>query len=364
MIPVIDKDGSVKHFAMLPFKGSPMSGTRTNYGADVIQPDPSPFKEGSLMGDFWSSIKQSPLFAKFFEEHTVNQNTDIMGREIVTATDANGNKYPSTVPEKLPKVFENFGADSKVVSDHAQAVNDAKFNTYIHHKYPTLQEYAASFKNSASVQPTNNDYSFEDTSIVSLVQNVVHRTALQDYLDEGHTMDEAMADDDGNGIPNFMEEHAFYKGSLVNYLDKGHTLQDALSDDDGNGIPNFMENNPFYKGAIKAFIDQGHTIEEAFADDNHNGIPDFLEDNIYYKGAMQSYLSQGHSVQEAFDDADENGIPDFLQSDPAHMKALNDFINRGYSIEDAFGDDDEDGIPNYLDDDMDGNGIPDYLEGK
>lgn len=282
-----------------------------------------------------------------------NPDTEIFGRVVSKDLLENTQNY------RYRRIAFDSPSDKNVdTPNEKKAVFSYQFKPYDGVSFVEFEKKIAEMRNNGTAQNQN----LEDISLSSLVQNDVHRIALNQYISEGHTMQEALADSDGNGIPDFMEEHAFYKGELENYISNGHTIQDALADDDGNGIPNFMEESSFYKESINAYLNQGFSIEEAFGDLNGNGIPDFIENNVHYKGALNNYLSEGHSIQEAFDDADDDGIPDFLQSDPAQMAAINAFLNRGFSIEQAFADDDGDGIPNYLDEDMDGNGIPDYLE--
>lgn len=350
---LVDENGEVKHFA-LPTFGSGHALFPYNDPTDYDSSDERYIKSLELSQEIFELAKKEKAWDKVI--------SDLFGRQTITATDENGNQYLSTLSEKLPKGLSKFGTDSQVVRDHAKSVNDAKFNIYRNLKHSSFEEFEKTVKEKNNSKQIEHQ-GFENMSIVDLVQNDVHRIALNQYMEEGHTMQEALADDDGNGIPNFMEEHAFYKGVLQDFIEDGHTLLEALADDDGNGIPNFMEDSPFYKSTITAYLDRGYSIQDAFGDINVNGIPDFIEDNVHYRDAFDNYLLQGHTVQEAFNDEDENGIPDFLQSDPTHMNAINDYLQRGYSIESAFADDDGDGIPNYLDDDMNGNGIPDYLEG-
>ena len=221
----------------------------------------------------------------------------------------------------------------------------------------------------------------------------IRDSGIPDYLDD---------DDDGDGIPDFLEEEAKtaeLSGKVVlpeqptQAAEKdsdGDGIPDYIDDDDDNdGIPDYLDDDDDGDGILDIFEEQEEEplkesekviileqpTDVTEKDSDGDGIPDSIDDDDDNDG-IPDYLD---------DDDDGNGILDFLETESDQVTVYDQFAtvvdtavhttekteDSGYSEKDSDGDgipdyldddDDNDGIPDYLDDDDDGDGILDFLE--
>jgi hypothetical protein len=163
-------------------------------------------------------------------------------------------------------------------------------------------------------------------------------------------MGDALADADGDGVPNFHDWYPY-----------DSTLWDPLQDPDGDGF--VKAKDPLPSDPYNASPVNGQNWgADVYGDADGDGIPNFYDFYPY---------DARNGVPLTEPDADGDGIPD--SSDPSPWDYQNTSAANGISWQwDARGDADGDGISNFYDQfpydyyngnvpvsDMDGDGIPD-----
>lgn len=166
-------------------------------------------------------------------------------------------------------------------------------------------------------------------------------------------------DDDNDGIPDLVEE----AGNPDRDTDDDGITDSLDLDSDNDGIPDIIEAGGVDVNADGKTDEQmdinGDGIDDAvaiapleIADTDNDGIADFLDLDSDNDGVPDIVETQGVSADVDFDgkiddfvDVNADGIDDSVAFAPALIDDL-----------------DEDGVPNYLDLDSDGDGIFDLLE--
>lgn len=197
---------------------------------------------------------------------------------------------------------------------------------------------------------------------------------IPDYLDTDNDNDgipdsvEGTVDTDNDGTPNYLDTDSDGDGILdsvegtddadndgkPNYVDTdsdGDGLSDATEgtgDDDGDGIPNYLDSS---------------------LDEDHDGIPDIVEGGADSDGDGMINAKDidsnndgipDHLIVPGLDtDSDGDGIPDRFDVDQTGGSDSN-----GDGIDDAAAipDSDSDGRADTVDPDIDGDGLPNYVE--
>lgn len=170
-------------------------------------------------------------------------------------------------------------------------------------------------------------------------------------------------DDDHDGILNYAE-------------DLNGDGNPANDDSDGDGIPNYLDPDDDNDSVLTKNEAYKGNVDPTKEDTDGDGIPDYLDiddDNDTVLTKNEAYNGNTDPMKQ---DSDGDGIPDYLDVDDDDDGILtkNEDINN--DINPMNDDLDGDKIPNYLDWDDDGdgiptrrelldlngNGIPDYLE--
>ncbi len=115
-----------------------------------------------------------------------------------------------------------------------------------------------------------------------------------------------MADDDGDGIPWIVEmQMSYLAGEVPSWM---HGLgRPETVDDNGNGIPDFLES----RVVIPGFLNEDRTPALS-RDENGNGVPDFLE-----AVTRPADDNDGDGISDAVDlDDDNDGLPDYADAQP------------------------------------------------
>jgi len=182
--------------------------------------------------------------------------------------------------------------------------------------------------------------------------------------DEDKTSEEyiewSKQDDDGDGIPNGIEEKEDAdKDGIPNYLDDDSDndgIPDSVEapngvavDDDEDGIPNYLD--------IDSDGDGIPDSVEGTEDADGDGVPNYRDedsdgDKIPDKVEWCEIIDSPDTCTGV--DTDGDGTPDYLDSD-SDDDEIPDFYE---GSDDLDGDD----IPNFRDEDSDGDGIPDFEE--
>ena len=103
---LVDEDGEVKHFVLPSFAG--------------YQTWPYPL----VTRNDDDSIGEEGFLEKFANSPLISGIKDLFDRDVVMATDDDGNEYPSTMPENLSRVHGTSGS----LDDLSQDANDSKFD--------------------------------------------------------------------------------------------------------------------------------------------------------------------------------------------------------------------------------------------
>jgi len=131
--------------------------------------------------------------------------------------------------------------------------------------------------------------------------------AIQDWL-EGEGVQVPPGDHDGNGIPDAID-------ALVHHLVQGipgwlATLnRPELVDSDGDGIPDFIEDHLSLPGIPSHVDGDGDGVPDFAEDDDSDGIPNIADDNAHVPGDVD-----GDGVDDGDDlDDDNDDIPDYAE---------------------------------------------------
>jgi len=181
------------------------------------------------------------------------------------------------------------------------------------------------------------------------------RDGIPDYLELNNPA--AIADQDGDGIPNWADSTP--GGAILwvdNNFDGFNDWFDPGADADNDGIPNFYDVNfPGY------FDSNGDGVDDNM-DQDLDGIPNYLDrdsDNDGIPDTIESFGvdANGDGRIDNFTDSDNDGLSDNVDANTAGGTFLR-LSGLGLGALDTDGD----GIPNYLDLDSDNDGIPDIVE--
>ncbi|KAA3676735.1 heat shock protein 90kDa beta [Paragonimus westermani] len=199
--------------------------------------------------------------------------------------------------------------------------------------------------------------------------------AKAQHDDDDDDEDEYLEDEDDDGIPDYLEGDSDGDG-IPDYLEDedGDGIPDYLEDEDGDGIPDYLDEDSSYRlGKLSEDLDGNGIPDHLEGDSDGDGILDYQED------------SDGDGIPDYLEDSDGDDIPDYLDVDSPsqfnpkrirrirhgmqlHRDLNNDNIPDllegdldGDGVPDYLEDEDDDGIPDYLEDE-DGDGIPDYLD--
>jgi len=154
---------------------------------------------------------------------------------------------------------------------------------------------------------------------------IVNRLDLDSDYDGLTDAVEGILDNDGDGIPNYLDS-AVLDAIPVPDLDGDGIANSADTDLDGDGISNTLE---------------------GIVDTDGDGLPDLVDTDSDADGIPDAV--------ESVADADSDGASNYVDTD-----------SDGDGIDDAIeglADTDQDGVNNYLDVDADGDGIHDAIEG-
>ena len=185
---LVDEDGEVKHFVLPSFAG--------------YQTWPYPL----VTRNDDDSIGEEGFLEKFANSPLISGIKDLFDRDVVMATDDDGNEYPSTMPENLSRVHGASGS----LDDLSQDANDSKFDDYLEEHFPTMEQFIS------ELQGRHTDEEQDDDS---------------DAFGQGELFRLMNIDDNDNGIPDFLE------GDI-----NGNGIPDYQDEDlDGDGIPDFLE---------------------------------------------------------------------------------------------------------------------------
>ncbi|CAH8555768.1 unnamed protein product [Schistosoma bovis] len=192
---------------------------------------------------------------------------------------------------------------------------------------------------------------------------------IPDYIDEDATTQFSpkkyrelrssmkFEDEDGDGIPDHLQGDSDGDG-ILDFLEDsdGDGLPDYLEDADGDGIPDYLDEDANSQFSPKHFTDKNKDgiPDHLEGDSDGDGIPDYLED------------TDQDGVPDYLEDSDNDGIPNYLDNDVVDVEVEavieaydKDTNNNGMA--DYLEDWDGDGIPNYLEDE-DHDGIVDFLD--
>jgi hypothetical protein len=191
---------------------------------------------------------------------------------------------------------------------------------------------------------------------------------------------EAVRDDNGNGIPDFVEPllnrvmdgpglppgidplrlRAMIAPCIAENIDE--IVRPDLADTDENGVPDFIE--PLMacvRNNIRAWIEEtGVQIPDV--DENGNGVPDAVDAIMLHVRAGVAAWIRNLNFQNLVD-ADGDGIPDRMQQFMGRPGGPNFVDADGDGVPDFAQDGDGDGVPNWRDPDArtqgdcDGDGI-------
>lgn len=178
---------------------------------------------------------------------------------------------------------------------------------------------------------------------------------LPDYLELNNPA--ALADQDGDGIPNWADPTPGAPIVWVdNNVDGSNDWFDPSADADNDGIPNFYDTN------FPGYIDTNGDGVNDNMDKDKDGIPNNLDldsDNDGIPDTAESFGvdANGDGRIDNYSDSDADGLS---QNVDASGPGANFIYGSGLGL--GALDTDGDGIPNYLDLDSDNDGIPDITE--
>lgn len=181
------------------------------------------------------------------------------------------------------------------------------------------------------------------------------RDGIPDYLELVNPT--AIADQDGDGIPNWADSSPGLPILWVDYNADGfNDWFDPGADVDNDGIPNF------YDVDFPGYVDSNGDGVNDNMDKDLDGIPNYLDrdsDNDGITDTIESFGvdADGDGRIDNFSDADNDGLSDNVDGNTSGGNFLR-FSGLGLGAIDT----DSDGIPNYLDLDSDNDGIPDIIE--
>ncbi|MEP6676183.1 MAG: T9SS type A sorting domain-containing protein [Ferruginibacter sp.] len=172
---------------------------------------------------------------------------------------------------------------------------------------------------------------------------------IPDYVESN--MPAALADADGDGIPNaFDPDYAGFKDYNNDYIDDDFQ---ADGDSDNDGIPNYLDTT--FPGRIDS---NGDGVDDRFdadldgkinmldLDSDNDGIPDVVE--------AYGVDANGDGKIDNYTDTDGDGLSQNVDANSTGAR----ISGAGLGAPDF----DNDGVPNYLDLDSDNDGIPDLVE--
>ncbi len=181
------------------------------------------------------------------------------------------------------------------------------------------------------------------------------RDGIPDYVEMNNPA--AIADQDGDGIPNWADS---VPGAPIlwvdNNIDGVNDWYDPGADADNDGIPNF------YDIDFPGYIDTNGDGVNDNMDKDLDGIPNYLDrdsDNDGIPDTIESFGvdADGDGRIDNFTDVDNDGLSDNVDATTSGISFLR-LSGLGLGAVDTDGD----GIPNYLDLDSDNDGIPDIIE--
>jgi hypothetical protein len=164
---------------------------------------------------------------------------------------------------------------------------------------------------------------------------------LQDILP---IEDPDLTDANEDGVPDFLEPVLECVAEAIEQYLQAEGTPVPPADSDGNGIPDMIDG---YIAELEADIPEWiDEIDAPFLEDaNGNHIPDFVEAFISTRGKPGRIDKEGNGVPDFAQDDDGDGIPNIADEDSRRPN-----------------DSDGDGIPDFADVDDDNDGIPDYAE--
>ena len=175
------------------------------------------------------------------------------------------------------------------------------------------------------------------------------RVLEQEDQDGDGIIDELQKDSDGDGVADAYEDE-----------DKDGVYDVFTEDKDGDGVLDFLQDDD--DNEVLDFLEYLEPSEEE--SDEFNGVND--DDDVEYYGEEEESVGSDHvegtQAEEIVDSVDDNGADD--DNDDNNDDDNDDEVDESGEIEEYVSDDDEDGdgIPDFLEGDLDENGILDYLE--
>ena len=171
---LVDEDGEVKHFVLPSFAG--------------YQTWPYPL----VTRNDDDSIGEEGFLEKFANSPLISGIKDLFNRDVVMATDDDGNEYPSTMPENLSRVHDASGS----LDDLSQDANDSKFDDYLEEHFRTKRQLVSRFQ-SRCIDSKQDDDSFNLVELLGLMNSDESNDDVFDFPED---------DINGNGVPDYLEE--------------------------------------------------------------------------------------------------------------------------------------------------------------
>ena len=286
-----------------------------------------------------------------------------------------------TMKPKTAKTVDDFEKQKKASKKQADAPKKEEVTKSKTSGKSAANEGGVDRKESRSAvkcDPFNSSCISEEKPHIELYKLLLQLCPNMDALCLMGHREKVLQDIDNDGVPDFLEGDIDQDG-IDDYLEveSGERILDQ-EDNDGDGVNDELQKDTDGDGVADAFEDEDKDgVYDVFTQDKDgDGVLDFLEDDDDNEVLdFLEYLEPSEAESNEFDGVNEDDEEYFEEANPEEeiesAQKVEPTAEEMFTVADNDGDsnDDDDGIDDgeieeYIsDDDENGDGIPDFLEG-